>query len=88
MSVKAGLISGGLATFICNPLDIIRTNIQAKNMTSTQAIHFIYKKNGLLGFYQGVQIGIITIPTFWSIYFPCYNSIKEYTGIQSLAAYI
>jgi solute carrier family 25 folate transporter 32 len=88
MSAKAGLISGGVATIICNPLDIIRINIQANNMTNLESISFIYKKNGLLGFFRGVSIGLITIPTFWGIYFPCYNNIKKITDIQSIAAYI
>ena len=77
MTVKNAIIAGSLATFICNPFDIIRINTQTKNIYTIDAIKYIYNSKGILGFYRGVGIGILTIPTFWSIYFPFYENMKN-----------
>jgi len=63
----AGLISGLVSTFVCNPFDVIRTNIQLNN-----------KINYNLSFlYRGIYSGLITIPSYWSIYFYSYQKLKE-----------
>lgn len=86
MSIKNSMIAGSLATIICNPLDNIRINIQTKNITSINSIKYIYASRGVKGFYNGLGIGLITVPTFWSIYFPCYEYFKNYHSIP-LSAY-
>ena len=86
MTVKNAIIAGSLATVVCNPLDIIRINIQTKNISSMTAVKYIYNKNGILGFYKGIGIGILTIPTFWSIYFPSYEYMKT-SYSTSISAY-
>lgn len=87
MTVKNAVIAGSLATIICNPLDTIRINIQTKNISSIGSIRYIYKKYGIFGFYNGIGIGVITIPTFWSIYFPCYENMKNNYNV-GLSAYL
>ena len=87
MSLKAGVLSGIAATFVCNPLDIIRINIQAKNTSSVYTIKEIYTKHGILGFYTGTSMGLITIPTFWAIYFPLYETLNAQLN-TSVSAYI
>lgn len=87
MSFKAGILAGSLATIICNPFDIIRVNVQTKGGTSLNSISYIYKKSGINGFYRGIGIGLITIPTFWSFYFPVYEYFKNDLSIP-LAAYL
>lgn len=77
MTVKNAIIAGSLATVICNPFDIIRVNIQTKNLYTRDAIKRIYNTKGILGFYQGVLTGLLTIPAFWSIYFPLYENMKN-----------
>ena len=63
----AGLISGLVSTFVCNPFDVIRTNIQLNN-----------KVNYSLSFlYRGIYSGLVTIPSYWSIYFYSYQKLKE-----------
>lgn len=63
----AGLISGLVSTFVCNPFDVIRTNIQLNN-----------KVNYSLSFlYRGIYTGLVTIPSYWSIYFYSYQKLKE-----------
>ena len=87
MSLKAGVLSGIAATFVCNPLDIIRINIQAKNTSSIYTIKEIYKKYGVSGFYTGTSMGLITIPAFWAIYFPLYETLNTQLN-TSFSAYI
>lgn len=64
----AGLLSGLFSNIICNPFDVIRTNKQLNNK--------IYYNISFLT--RGLKSGIITIPTFWSIYFESYKNLKEY----------
>jgi len=77
MTVKNAIIAGSLATIVCNPFDIIRVNIQTKNLYTRDAIRYIYTTRGILGFYKGLLTGLVTIPTFWSIYFPLYENMKN-----------
>ena len=65
-----GIVSGIISSFICNPLDVIRVHSQ----TDTKIKLNKYNINFL---YRGISNTLITIPTFWSIYFPVYNKLKE-----------
>lgn len=68
----AGLISGLVSTFVCNPFDVIRTNKQIGN-----------KINYNLSFlYRGIYSGLITIPSYWSIYFYSYKQLKDKNKTQ------
>lgn len=77
MTVKNAIIAGSLATIVCNPFDIIRVNIQTKNLYTQDAIKYIYNTRGIMGFYKGLLTGLLTIPAFWSIYFPFYENMKN-----------
>jgi hypothetical protein len=76
----AGLLSGLFSNIICNPFDVIRTNKQLNNK--------IYYNISFLT--RGLKSGIITIPTFWSIYFETYKNLKEYnkTNYKFLNGYL
>lgn len=87
MTVKNAIIAGSLATIVCNPFDIIRINMLTKSISSVNAIRYIYNEHGIVGFYKGIKIGILTIPTFWSIYFPCYENMKNVYS-TSVSAYL
>ncbi len=69
--------SGVVSTVICNPLDVLRVNYQLG----------IKQKLNLSIFYKGLGYGFLTIPTFWSVYFPVYNKTKQYT-YTPIASYI
>ena len=85
----AGISAGIASTLICNPFDIVRTNIQVnKNLSVISFIKTKYLQNGIRYFYNGIGIGLLTIPSFWSIYFPLYSKIKNYKLNTSIAAYI
>lgn len=69
--------SGLISTIICNPLDVIRVNYQVKNKITLSSNIF----------YRGISWGIITIPSFWCIYFPLHKKNKEYFP-SFLSAYV
>jgi len=72
----SGVLAGTLSTFICNPLDIIRINHQVGN------------KIGFSGnLTRGLSIALLTIPSFWGIYFPLYSKLREHIN-KPIAAYL
>lgn len=69
--------AGIVSTIICNPLDVIRINYQLKrNITINKSI-----------FTKGLSYGLVTIPTFWVIYFPMYKYTSEKNIPKWLSAY-
>jgi len=69
--------AGVVSTVSCNSLDVIRVNYQLnKKIPFTSDI-----------FYRGLGYGILTIPTFWTIYFSSYKNMNEFLP-KSLAAYL
>jgi hypothetical protein len=75
--VIPGLFAGIVSTFICNPLDIIRLNYQIGKKIDISSLKLT----------KGLTIGLLTIPTFWTIYFPMYSNLKEKT-YKPTAAYL
>ena len=69
--------AGVVSTVACNSLDVIRVNYQLnKKIPLTSDI-----------FYRGLGYGILTIPTFWTIYFSSYKNMNEILP-KSVAAYM
>ena len=69
--------AGVVSTIVCNPLDVFRINYQLNNMLHVSASFM----------YRGIGYGLITIPSFWTIYFPTYNKTKEIFP-KPIAAYL
>jgi hypothetical protein len=76
---KIGLISGFISSFVCNPLDVIRVHYQTDTKISNINFKFLYR---------GINNTLITVPTFWSIYFPFYNKFKFDYNFNYTAGYI
>jgi hypothetical protein len=74
--VIPGLCAGVVSTFICNPLDMMRVNYQTENKMPL--------KGNLT---RGLGMGLITIPSFWGIYFPMYSNLREIIPVP-IAAYL
>jgi hypothetical protein len=70
--------AGVISTIICNPLDVIRINYQLNNTMN------LYNSSV---FYRGLGYSLLTIPSFWTIYFPIYKKLKKELPIP-IAAYI
>lgn len=38
----------------------------------------IYKEEGIRGFFKGARIAVVTVPVFYSLYFPIYEHSKHF----------
>ena len=65
-TLAPGICAGVVSAIICNPLDVMRINKQI-NKTVILNRHTMFK---------GLGYGMITIPSFWGIYFPIYELTK------------
>mmetsp|Transcript_30353 Transcript_30353/g.54983 ORF Transcript_30353/g.54983 Transcript_30353/m.54983 type:complete len:407 (-) Transcript_30353:144-1364(-) len=85
-SLIAGVGSGSLASVVCAPLDLVRTRMQvagglegksAHSAKIIQSIHEIYIADGVRGCFRGLGATLATVPIFWGLYFPLYESFKS-----------
>ncbi len=90
-SFFAGVGSGTLSSIACAPLDLVRTRMQvmgdldkAKNGTASKgdlsivkSLRDILQKDGVKGCFRGLGPTLFTVPTFWGLYFPLYETIKR-----------
>lgn len=79
-SLVAGIGSGSVSSFICAPLDLLRTRIQvwgdvvdnnkkksdAKKIV--QMIRTTIRTEGIAGCFRGLTATLMTVPTFWGVY--------------------
>lgn len=90
-SLIAGFGSGALASIVCAPMDLMRTRMQVmgglqKAGASNQfgayshiASHLrkVIQTEGARGCFRGLGATLATVPTFWGIYFPLYETFKH-----------
>jgi hypothetical protein len=77
-SLFAGVGSGALASVICAPLDVIRTQIQVygevvagrkpRDIGMVQVLRDIIRTEGVKGCFRGLGATLITVPFFWGVY--------------------
>lgn len=85
-SLVAGVGAGIICTITCAPLDLIKVRLQVQGSLGihkyTGGIHSvlskIYAEEGISGVFRGVGPALITIPLFWGVYWPIYDSFKIY----------
>lgn len=78
-----GLLSNTLATITVYPIDVIKIRNQInimenKKVPVTQVVSYVYKNNGLRGFYKGLSPQLMTYPIFWGIYFQTSAITRRY----------
>lgn len=83
----AGASSGVVCCAIFSPLDVVRTRLQVQGALGnttlpvyhgiTGTLSRIYREEGLRGWFRGFAPAILTVPVFWSLYFPLYDRLKE-----------
>jgi hypothetical protein len=71
--IVPAVCAGIVSTFICNPLDILRLRYQLKSTNKFKPM-------------SGIGMGLLTVPTFWGIYFPLYSNLYDIVPIP-IAAY-
>jgi len=96
-SLFAGVGSGMFSSVACAPLDLVRTRMQVlgslntKNGTGSKAMDTslvnsmkeIISRDGVRGCFRGLGATLVTVPTFWGIYFPLYEMSK--TDFQEMS---
>lgn len=80
----AGAGAGMTCCIVCAPLDLLRLRIQVapshfnhpeyRHGSLRSQLHNIVQTEGVAGLFRGVSASIITVPLFWTIYFPCVPS--------------
>ncbi|EPZ32410.1 mitochondrial folate transporter-like protein/carrier [Rozella allomycis CSF55] len=78
----AGVISGGTATLILHPLDLLKTRYQLNEKTRNTGIRNniknIYMQNGIInGLYRGLPANIMGSTFSWGLYFLGYEYLKK-----------
>lgn len=84
-SLIAGVGSGSLASIVCAPLDLLRTRMQVSgglqngstNPKIIKSMREIYASDGFRGCFRGLGATLATVPAFWGLYFPMYESLKR-----------
>lgn len=88
----AGGISGAIAPCVNAPIDFIKTRIQ-KQINSDGSSGFrnikkvaisVYKKEGILGFYNGLTPRLLRIAPGQAITFMVYEQIQKFISVYSL----
>jgi Mitochondrial carrier protein. len=88
-SLFAGVGSGTMASIACAPLDLVRTRMQVlgdlnrgtsvsnDQLSIIKSIREIVQKDGVKGCFRGLAPTLMTVPTFWGLYFPLYEITKK-----------
>jgi solute carrier family 25 folate transporter 32 len=79
-----------LASIVCAPLDVLRTRLQVwgdvdvqhRHSKALTVIRQIYQYEGWTGYFRGLGATLITVPLFWSLYFPTYDYLKAHYTTQ------
>jgi len=74
----SGGISGITSTFIGYPLDMIRLNLQVKNVNSITIIKETLSKNNYNGYFKGLSFPLISSFPLYSVAFGTYMSSFSY----------
>jgi solute carrier family 25 folate transporter 32 len=83
-SILGGISAGIISTIICAPLDVAKLRMQVQGAlgifrytgSPLRIVRDIYKEEGVRGPYRGLLSGLITLPIFFGLYWPIYESMK------------
>lgn len=77
----AGAITGGVGSIVGNPFDVMKTLSQTnkeKSVSLTKLVSDMYSKQGIGGFYRGVQVNIARACVLNATKMGCYDLTKGY----------
>jgi solute carrier family 25 (mitochondrial carnitine/acylcarnitine transporter), member 20/29 len=73
----SGMVFGLVSPIIGHPFDCIKTKFQAesiyRNSSLTQTIRFVYKNEGILGFYRGFVPNLLSSMAYRGVLFSAYS---------------
>ena len=73
MDFITGFFSNAVAITVAHPIDVVKSRFQINNNSASNITSFIWKTNGLKGFFRGLTPNIGTYPVFWAIFFQTKN---------------
>lgn len=77
-----GSAAGGVAAFLTTPLDVIKTLVMTgdfnEKKTWTTVARNIWKREGVLGFFRGVQHRFLYLSLTSFFFFLCYESVTQW----------
>lgn len=86
LNVGLGAISGMIAAYITSPFDLVRANMSVHNMTCTQIVQDIWKKDGVLGLYRGGSLRMCSNGVKYALFFMFFELLSsQNTSCQSRA---
>jgi len=91
-SFLAGSAGGAMGSICCAPLDIVKTQMQVWGSINKlkpgeqqkeppkifKMLGRIVERNGVPGLFRGLGPTLLTVPTFWGVYFPLYERTKQF----------
>ncbi|XP_053426939.1 mitochondrial thiamine pyrophosphate carrier isoform X2 [Nycticebus coucang] len=82
MHFICGGLSAGMATLTVHPVDVLRTRFAAQGeprvyKTLREAVVTMFRTEGPLVFYKGLNPTLIAIFPYAGLQFSCYNSLKQ-----------
>lgn len=69
-----------VATTMCHPIDVVKTNVQTSNLTIANAIKKVVRDRS---FFRGLGSNLGTYPIFWGVYFETKQTIRKYNIDES-----
>ena len=87
ISMFAGMGAGTLCTVLCAPLDVVKVRLQIQGSIKTphkyngsvlSVLRVIYREEGVRGVFRGMGPALCTIPLFWGVYWPMYDTTKQH----------
>jgi len=84
VSLCSGAGAGFICTILCAPLDTAKVRLQVQGSLGLQkysggtlsVLRTIYSDEGVRGIFRGVGPALLTVPLFWSVYWPIYDRAK------------
>jgi hypothetical protein len=73
--IGLGAIAGMVASYITSPFDMIRANMTVQQKPSLQCIREIFNRNGVLGFYQGAHLRMLSNGAKYALFFMIFECL-------------
>jgi len=77
--MAAGGLAGGIASFIANPTDLLKTRMQAEEVGRPMLTHVqeVYAASGIAGFWRGASTTVVRAVTLGAVKMASYDSTKQ-----------
>ena len=79
-----GLLSGLFSSIVCSPFDLVKTRYQVSgtNASYISTLRQAYRKEGAGAIYNGFVGNVISVPTWWALYWPLYEQMKKHENLS------